>query len=659
MSGNVHANYRGDVDGLRAVAVVAVILNHFYAGFMPSGFLGVDVFFVISGYVITQSLVSMKSGGWVEYLADFYAKRIRRLLPALIFCVAVTVLLFMFLTLDPQREIFVTGGLSLLGLSNLYLLKIASNYFSIDAHLNPFTHTWSLGVEEQFYFIYPALIAFCGLTLVKADRAWSRTFKVLAGFSLISFVLYCFLFFSRPVFAFYSMPARFWEFCFGAFVFFFISKQQSIGLSEQWQNTLLSLFFVGLLGLFFVPVEYQLYTTISAVLLSAGLIALSSSGKFVFRMLCSKPLLYLGGLSYSLYLWHWSILVLGRYTLGGSWLASLILLLIVIIFALFSYYFIERPLRYSALLAGRIRPLLLVVFLVLPGAYFIVREAPEMRVDGLNLTSLMGVEAVPSWAGTIPCHGDNQAGNDEAFLSACLKPERTVERPHVFFLLGDSHAAQLTFMLNKAVEQMPYSVRFAHNASDDDFPRSFLSGQASAPTLDYVVKVLRPGDVVAIAMHRGRLNHDRDRHIDLSESVELDERAKFFEEHTALYIKEILAKGGRVLLIRDTPLMSVVAKSEACKLQIHFLGESICRVSKEQDLHTRRRLDLVYDRLLSGSVNVYDWDPFDLIYPAKGYVDVVDESGRYVMMDSHHITRYQSEKMAAGFSAFIRSQMLK
>ena len=196
MSGNVHANYRGDVDGLRAVAVVAVILNHFYAGFMPSGFLGVDVFFVISGYVITQSLVSMKSGGWVEYLADFYAKRIRRLLPALIFCVAVTVLLFMFLTLDPQREIFVTGGLSLLGLSNLYLLKIASNYFSIDAHLNPFTHTWSLGVEEQFYFIYPALIAFCGLTLVKADRAWSRTFKVLAGFSLISFVLYCFLFFS-------------------------------------------------------------------------------------------------------------------------------------------------------------------------------------------------------------------------------------------------------------------------------------------------------------------------------------------------------------------------------------------------------------------------------------------------------------------------------
>src|SRR5690606_16379908 len=140
------------------------------------------------------------------------------------------------------------------------------NYFSIDAHLNPFTHTWSLGVEEQFYFIYPALIAFCGLALTQVERAWRRAFIVLAVCSLISFSLYCFLFFSGSVFSFYSMPARFWEFCFGAFVFIFISKQRSIRLSVSWQYTLLTLFFIGLLGVFFVPVESQLYPTISAVL---------------------------------------------------------------------------------------------------------------------------------------------------------------------------------------------------------------------------------------------------------------------------------------------------------------------------------------------------------------------------------------------------------
>lgn len=659
MNNGTKYNYRGDIDGLRAVAVFAVILNHFYSEFAPSGFLGVDIFFVISGYVITQSLVSIKSEGWFDYLAGFYAQRVRRLLPALIFCVVLTTFFFVFLTSDPQREIFVTGGLSLFGLSNLYLLKIASGYFSIDAHLNPFTHTWSLGVEEQFYFIYPALIAFSGLALVKVERAWIKTVTVLIVLSVASFLLYIFSFNNYPVFSFYSMPARFWEFSVGAIAFILINRFLPNAFLGKWRGVILVVLFAGLIGLFFVSAEYQLYTTTLSVFFSAGLIVLSVPGLYVTQLLCSRPFLYFGMLSYSLYLWHWSVLVLGRYTVGDSLVASLFLLLIMFGFSLFSYYFIERPMRYTKFLNGRVKPLCLVVILVVPLSYFIVREVPDIRVGGFNFASLMGVEAAPSWAGSIQCHGDNQNGDNEAFFNTCLRPERTAERPHVVFLLGDSHAAQLTFMFDKAVQNIPYSLRFAHNASDNDFPRSFLSGRSGAPTLDYVLRAARQGDVVAIAMHRGRLNKDRDRHVDMSVSIGLDERAVIFEEYFSKYVDLFVAKGVKVLLIRDTPLMSVVAASEACNLQVKLFGESVCRVSKEQDLHTRKKLDVVYDNLRSRYAGIYVWDPLAVMYSDGGYVDVVDETGQYIMMDSHHITRYQSEGMAADFSGFIKSQVLK
>ena len=654
MAGAAKYKYRGDVDGLRAVAVIAVILNHFYPALMPSGYLGVDVFFVISGYVITQSLVSMKSQGWFDYLTAFYANRVRRLLPALIFCVALTTVLFLVLTPGPQREIFVTGGLSLFGLSNLYLLKIASNYFSIDAHLNPFTHTWSLGVEEQFYFIYPALLALTGLALVKVERAWARTTLLLVVLSAASLLSYLFLVKSHPVFSFYSMPTRFWEFCFGAFAFIFINKYWLNGKSIRWGGGLLWLSFLGLLGLFFVPIEYQACSTVLAVLLVTILIVFSVPSLGVHQLLCSPPFLYIGALSYSLYLWHWSILVLGRYTVGDSLVASFFLLVIVFAFSLFSYYFVERPMRYKGYLSGRVRPLCLVILIVLPLSYLIVREVPKARVENLSVASLMGIEAAASWAGTIKCHGDNQAENDEVFLSDCLRPVRTVERPHTVFLLGDSHAAQFTFMLEKALQGMPYSLRFAHNASDYDFPRSFLSGKAVAPTLDYVVETARKGDVVAVAMHRGRLNPNRDGHVDMSHPVELDKHAVFFEENLSVYIEKLAASGVKVVLIKDTPLMSVVAASEACKLQLQIFGRSVCRVSKAQDLHTRKRLDLVYQGLLEKNKAVFTWDPFDFMYSADGYADVVDDVNEYVMMDSHHITQYQSEKMAQEFTLFFK-----
>ena len=148
--------YRDELDGLRAFAVIAVIINHFNKNILESGYLGVDIFFVISGYVITSSLINKRFDKFKIFISSFYIRRIKRLLPALMFYVLPISLLIWIL--DPAaKESLRTGITSMFGISNLYLFSNAVDYFANSTELNPFTHTWSLSVEEQFYLIFPII----------------------------------------------------------------------------------------------------------------------------------------------------------------------------------------------------------------------------------------------------------------------------------------------------------------------------------------------------------------------------------------------------------------------------------------------------------------------------------------------------------------------
>ena len=153
--------YKTEIDGLRAFAVISVILNHTYPSLLPNGFLGVDIFFVISGYVITLSLEGKKNKNFVDFFISFFHRRIKRLFPALIiFCIVSGILITLVNPLPQTAHI--TGITGLLGFSNLFLLKKGSNYFATETILNPFAHTWSLDVEEQFYLLFPFFIWFSG-----------------------------------------------------------------------------------------------------------------------------------------------------------------------------------------------------------------------------------------------------------------------------------------------------------------------------------------------------------------------------------------------------------------------------------------------------------------------------------------------------------------
>jgi len=336
-------DYRPEIDGLRAVAVTAVIVHHFERSFFPNGYLGVDIFFVISGYVITASLTRQSEQSFVSFLANFYARRMRRLLPALVVCVLATAVIGA-LFVPPEatefRSSIRSGIAALFGISNLYFFHQRLDYFGSIADLNLFTQTWSLGVEEQFYLVFPALfwIGAC----FYAGRRTLLMWIVLALFaaSLAAFLLF---FDAFPAGVYFLMPFRFWELAAGCLIS--LASANIVALAGRTRSMLLWAGAAALVAGLLIPAHHGKYATLLAVAGAAAIIATISSGSILYRLLTLRAVVTVGLLSYSLYLWHWSVISIGRWTIGiHGWSVPLLCALIVAI-ATLSYRAVERPFR--------------------------------------------------------------------------------------------------------------------------------------------------------------------------------------------------------------------------------------------------------------------------------------------------------------------------
>ena len=333
--------YRRDIDGLRAIAVLAVVVFHFSEHFMPGGYLGVDVFFVLSGYLITGIIVREAGEGRFS-IARFYERRIRRIAPALLFALTASTVLAALLLLPLDLEGYGKSLVaSLAFVANIYFWR-DGNYFAQGAETKPLLHIWSLGVEEQFYIFFPLLV------LLLASRR-GLLFGVIVGAVATSLALNIWLLragYASP--AFYLLPARAWELGAGAILVFLAPPR----LPQAAGEAIMAVSYAVLIGAIIgapLWVPHPLPTPLPAVIATALLIWVGS-GERVHRLaapLKIAPMVGVGLISYSLYLWHWPVIVFAKYYFVEGLSLPLMALLFAVMFiaAWASWRFVERPFR--------------------------------------------------------------------------------------------------------------------------------------------------------------------------------------------------------------------------------------------------------------------------------------------------------------------------
>lgn len=323
---------------------------HAFENGFPNGFLGVDVFFVISGFVITGSLMAQKNLSLFNYLLKFYARRFARLMPALLLVVAFTTLAFSLVNPFP-RDHLETAFFAIFGLANVNLYLAEQDYFAYGTSLNPFTHTWSLGIEEQFYLLIPV---FLWIFIRKSNTALALGTLTVA--TLISFIAWVAVREWSESAAFYLIPFRFWELAVGvlaAMLLHYEKKNWSV-LFAVFENRHIGSFFAALLGVtLFFPAEIPLIPATSVVIICTFCILLRDiSGTLPGYLLTTKFVNVIGRSSYSIYLWHWPLIVLGLWTLGGGALTNAALVILSVIIGYLSYRYIENPIRNRFSLKG-------------------------------------------------------------------------------------------------------------------------------------------------------------------------------------------------------------------------------------------------------------------------------------------------------------------
>lgn len=365
------SSYRADVDGLRTVAVFAVLLYHANEKWVPAGFAGVDIFFVISGFVVATSLQSHKSDATSgEVFLNFYVRRVKRLLPtaALVCAVASIFVYFLFPAYDPRGTRYLKFSMAgILGNANHWAIAEGDDYLDLgDAGLkkkNPWNHMWSLSVEEQFYFVLPLLLVPCMGPQLIHSSSWSKSARnfcmVLLLVTVTSIGTAAALEkYARSSYSFYTLPARFWELAVGVLLAAYSSDIESIveRSAPFVKVLLLDVLAVAILILsIMIPIRPDIWPVPGAFLpiFAASLCIISGWYRegVTTSFLSTAPMVYLGKMSYAIYLWHQPILALTFYRyrteVPPTWLLLLCLALSVAL-SYVSHHLVENPCRFYA-----------------------------------------------------------------------------------------------------------------------------------------------------------------------------------------------------------------------------------------------------------------------------------------------------------------------
>ena len=458
-----HPKYRADIDGLRAVAVLSVVGFHAFPGYFRGGFIGVDIFFVISGFLISSIIFSNLEKDSFSII-EFYNRRIRRIFPALITVMVASLVFGWFTLLADEFKQFgkhIAGGTAFI--SNFILWK-ESGYFDSAAETKPMLHLWSLAIEEQFYIFWPLLLALVW------KRNWSFL-RITAAVAVASFVANIYLSYRNPTSAFYLPISRFWELMVGGILAHVALHHPEMNRSHKNAQSFIGIVLL-IIGLIFInkpilfPGWWALLPTVGAFLLiSAGSTAWVNK-----KILSHKVLLWFGLISYPLYLWHWPILSYARIMNGQpSQVLRVALVLFSIFLAWVTYQAIEKPLRFGKLKGVSITLVVSLLIVGLCGFSVVLTNGFEEQgfrdkekteftkyfendIPGWNLYEREKIlekyrEKCNFYNIALFRIGESTQAPIEKIANECYVKDSNIQNS--LFIWGDSHASQLYFGLNK------------------------------------------------------------------------------------------------------------------------------------------------------------------------------------------------------------------
>jgi peptidoglycan/LPS O-acetylase OafA/YrhL len=551
--------YRPDIDGLRAFAVLAVVGFHAAPFRVPGGFIGVDIFFVISGYLITSILLRQADAGSLSLLR-FYAGRCRRLVPALLVVLVATLALgAVLLSRDERLELAKHTMAGALFVSNIVLWWEAG-YFDVEARFKPLLHLWSLGVEEQFYLVWPWLVLL----------VHRRLALVMLALLVLSFAANALLYQRAAAATFFLLPTRWWELMAGALLAHLASARAAPkpAVSHVLAGASAALM---LYGTFWLSADHP-YPGFNALfpVLGAALYIHAGPSAWLNRLLGAGPIVLIGLASYSIYLWHWPLLSFVHIAASGipSVSARMTVVCISIVLALATWRFIERPAR-------RLSP------------HLTHRVSALWLASGIGVLVAVATVAVvqPLWTSDVDTDAAIAARRQElsektftaafARYEACPKPRPLIENCYRagggqarVGLMGDSHAHALFPGLAEALNERGLTLMFAGNngcapmldvvSYDASAWKHCLSGNP-----EVLQKMLEPAIEVVVLTARAPLylsgrglgpHENYEWHMEAALESERDlPRRDIYFNGMARAVDRLIAAGKRVVIMIDVP----------------------------------------------------------------------------------------------------------
>lgn len=602
--------YQPHIDGLRAIAVLSVVIFHLEGSYLPGGFLGVDIFFVISGYLITSIIYKNKLNGNFSF-SDFYVRRAKRILPPLFFV--------LFLTLIAGYILMLPYDFYKLGISSLSVITFLANiqyslrtgdYFSGDSAEWPLLHTWSLSVEEQYYFVFPILLF---TLIVKFPRALDI---VLLSLLVASFCLAEFI--SRSTgyetFSYYLLFTRMGELLVGSMLAILQSKK----VLNHINSSLTSFFLIcALLALMIIVNERTVFpgfVAFIACLITAGLI--NSNNKITSILLANKLSIFVGIISYSLYLFHWPVLAFFRYIYSVSdenqnlsISLQVFSVMIIIPLSLFSYYCIESPLRKvqsSKVKVGLfyfLLPTLIISFI--SGAIILNKGIPQ-RLDTNNIQASYQFS-----------HIDNENCTSYIILG-CSAGDINSDKKILIY--GNSHGEHYFRYINELAKAYSY--------------RTELYSKGGCSLLSKTLACLRVRTEFERALEKSNAEV-----VVIAFRWDTTVKKEGALSELALSLNTIKTKAERVIILAQPPLLLLnPAKVANCERLSLDCKESI-RFSDDYPVYNIKVRNAI------SSTGVEFFDPFDYVNNRFKYKD----DSRYYYYDLDHMNVYGNLWLAESY----------